>query len=92
MTTIVTVLLGAGVLFIASALECQSLVNTFQKIVSNQTIDWSGQSGCTSGGGSGSPGATPGSQPGVTMPNAAGQCQPGYVKGTDGKCYSTAGI
>lgn len=91
MTTIVTVLFGAGVLFVASALECQSLVATFQKIVNNETIDWSGQSGCN-----GSATTTPTSPnpttTGSVAPNAVGQCPPGYVKGNDGKCYSTAGI
>lgn len=40
MTLITTVLLGAGVLFIASALDNTPLVQTFQKILNGTPIDW----------------------------------------------------
>jgi hypothetical protein len=43
MTFVATVLIGAGLLLIASALDDTSIVSTFQKIVSGQTIDWSGK-------------------------------------------------
>jgi hypothetical protein len=49
MTLTVTVLLGIGVLFIASALDNTPLVQTTQKILSNQPIDWTGASGSTTG-------------------------------------------
>ncbi len=42
MTMVVVIMIGAGVLFVASALENQSLFNTFNKIVANQPINWSG--------------------------------------------------
>lgn len=42
MTFIITVLIGAGVLFIASSLDNSALVDTFQKIISGSTINWSG--------------------------------------------------
>jgi hypothetical protein len=43
-TTVVVVLIGVGVMFIASALDCTSIKTTFFKIVQNQAIDWSGSS------------------------------------------------
>jgi hypothetical protein len=42
MTFILTVLIGAGTVFIASALDNTPLISTLQKIISNQPIDWSG--------------------------------------------------
>lgn len=93
MTTIITILIGAGVLFIASGLECQPLVSTFQKIISNQAIDWSGSAACSTATSASTTGTTPNpvSTP-KTAPNAVGQCPPGYIKSSDGNCYSAAGI
>jgi hypothetical protein len=87
MTTVVTVLFGAGILFIASALECQPLVDTFQKIINGDTIDWSGSSGCGTAAGNATEGTLPSAS--VTAPNGVGQCPPGYSLGTDGQCHST---
>lgn len=42
MTFIMVILLGAGSLFVSSSLDCTPLVSTFQKIVSGQQIDWTG--------------------------------------------------
>jgi len=42
MTTISVILLGVGVLFIASALDNSSLQDTFRAIVNGNPIDWSG--------------------------------------------------
>lgn len=42
MTIVVVVLLGAGVLLIASALDNTPIVQTFQKILNGNAIDWSG--------------------------------------------------
>ncbi len=47
MTIVVTVLIGAGVLFIASALDNTPIVETFQKIIKGQHIDWTGGSSTT---------------------------------------------
>lgn len=44
MTIVVVILLGAGVLFVASALDNSDLVTTFQKIISGQSINWAGTS------------------------------------------------
>jgi hypothetical protein len=44
MTLVVTVILGVGILFIASALDNTPLKDTFLKIINNQSIDWSGRS------------------------------------------------
>lgn len=41
MTTIIVVLIGIGVTFIASSLDCSPIRETFTKIVSNQQVDWS---------------------------------------------------
>jgi hypothetical protein len=46
MTLIEVVLIGAAILLIASALDCSSLVDTFNKIRSGQKIDWSGSTPC----------------------------------------------
>lgn len=43
MTFLETMLLGLGVLFIASALDGSSLSDTLHKILNNETINWSGQ-------------------------------------------------
>jgi hypothetical protein len=45
MTVVVVILIGAGTIFVASALDNSSIVDTFQKIISGQPIDWSGTSG-----------------------------------------------
>lgn len=46
MTTIIVVLIGIGVTFIASSLDCTPIRDTFSKIVSNQPIDWTGTQNC----------------------------------------------
>ena len=43
MTTIIVVLIGIGVVFIASSLDCTPIKDTFTKIVTNQSVDWSGK-------------------------------------------------
>lgn len=42
MTIVPVILIGAGILFIASALDNTPLVGTFQKIISQQPINWAG--------------------------------------------------
>lgn len=71
MTLITTVLLGAGVLFIASALDNTPLVQTFQKILSNSPINWSGSGEVASPAGTKVGGATTGSSPVDTIAQAA---------------------
>lgn len=46
MTFIIVVLLGAGVIFVASSLDNTPIVQTFQKIISGEAVDWTG-SGAT---------------------------------------------
>lgn len=43
MTIVIVVLLGAGLLLIASALDNTPILATFQKIVSGQRVNWSGK-------------------------------------------------
>jgi hypothetical protein len=92
-TTIVVVLIGIGVLFIASSLDCTPLKDTFTKIVNNQAVDWSGKSvNC--------PGATttPAQNVAAAQTQAYGpsavpstgkqQCPAGYIYvQADGKCH-----
>lgn len=40
---LVVAMLGIGVLLIASALDNTPIVATFQKIISGQTVNWSGK-------------------------------------------------
>ena len=47
MTFIVTFLVGAGVLLIASSLDCSPLKDTFLALVQNKPIDWSGSKACS---------------------------------------------
>ena len=42
MSMIATILIGVSVLLIASGLDGSSLSDTFNKIVTNQPIDWTG--------------------------------------------------
>lgn len=50
MTMAAVILIGAGILFISSALDNTPLVQTFQKIVSGQAINWAGNTpGSTTG-------------------------------------------
>lgn len=78
--TIVTVLLiGAGTLLISSALDCTPIVATFQKIISGQSIDYSGTQNCTSSLGT----ATPGGDiygPGLQPTNPDGSCPAGCTR------------
>lgn len=46
MTAITVILIGAGILFIASAIDCSPIGKTFMKIIGNQPIDWSGKANC----------------------------------------------
>lgn len=59
MTTVVVLLIGAGALLISSSLDCSSLRDTFMKIVNGDTIDYSGNNGCT-GAATTTPGAVQG--------------------------------
>lgn len=45
MTLLVVIILGTGVIFIASALDDTPIVLTFQKIIGGQAIDWTGAQG-----------------------------------------------
>ena len=63
MTFITTTLLGAAILFIASSLDNTPITVTFQKIISGQKIDWTGNNPVTP------------SQP----PDAKGQCPDGWI-------------
>lgn len=42
MTIVAVILLGIGIIFIASSLDNTPIVQTFQKIISGQKINWSG--------------------------------------------------
>lgn len=44
MSMIIVLLIGAGTLFISSSLDNTPIATTFQKIISGQTINWSGSS------------------------------------------------
>ena len=48
MTVVVVILLGVGVVLIASAIDCSSIVTTFQKIINNTPVDWTGNAPCSS--------------------------------------------
>lgn len=43
MTVVMVLILGLGLVFIASSLDDSPIVETFKKIVSGQQIDWSGK-------------------------------------------------
>ena len=79
MTLLSVVLLGAGLILVASALDNSSIVDTFHKIVSGQPIDWTG------GSGSGTPvtgaPAVVG-KGGLINPNSDGSCPSGYTSVT----------
>ena len=85
MTLISTILLGVGIVFIASSLDCTPIISTFQKIINGQLINWSGNSAnCHS-----IPGVPP-----TTQPGAGNKCPPGYTfmpiaGGTTGTCVKT---
>lgn len=42
MTLVVVILIGLGTVFIGSAMDNTPIVSTFQKILSGQTINWTG--------------------------------------------------
>lgn len=42
MTTVAVVLIGVGVVLIASALDNTPIISTFQKIINGDVINWSG--------------------------------------------------
>jgi len=83
MTMVVTVLIGAGVLLISSAVDCTPLVSTFQKIISNQSIDWSGAQNCQATGTTtptATAPATIGSGKSLIPPLSSGRCPAGYTQ------------
>lgn len=49
MTTVVVILIGAGLVLIASALDNSSIQATFTKIINGNSINWSGQNTETTG-------------------------------------------
>ena len=75
MTILVAILLGTGVLFIASAMDNTPIITTFQKIVSGQPIDWTGGNSTSSTG-------NPVPQQIVT-PGTGNSCPPGYTLTVD---------
>ena len=78
MTIIEVVLIGAAVLLIASALDNTPIVSTFQKIISNQPIDWSGNAGgVTFNQNTGAATAVAVVNPAV--PDKNGNCPPGRI-------------
>ena len=83
MTMLIVILMGAGVLFVASAMDNTPLVSTFQKIISGQTIDWTG--GSASNPTYENPGITPTPSGGsITIPDKNGNCpDSSYKKVTD---------
>lgn len=78
MTILAVLVFGAGAILIASALDNSDIVTTFQKIMSGQTINWSGQT------------ATPATQnqPGAPTPKN-GQCPAGWFY-LNGQCVDIA--
>lgn len=52
MTLVVVILIGAGVILIGSALDNTPILQTVQKIMSNQPVNWTGQSGSKASSGS----------------------------------------
>jgi hypothetical protein len=77
MTIVVVVLMGAGILLVVSAIECQPIVSTFQSIISGKPIDWNGGN-CNQGWTSGTGGDILG--PGIHEPNSDGSCPSGTHK------------
>lgn len=82
MTMLIVILMGAGVLFVASAMDNTPIVSTFQKIMSGDPIDWTGGSAQTPT--YENPGITPTPSGGsITIPDKNGNCPAGYTKSTD---------
>lgn len=87
MTTIVVVLIGIGVVFIASSLDCTPIRDTFTAIVTNQSVDWSGTKNCQANvpGLPSTPAANVGKAeqqaygPAVTPAKPGKQCPSGYI-------------
>lgn len=97
MTIVVVILIGAGTLLIASALDCTPIVSTFQKIVSGQAVDWTGQANQCGQQVTNVPQTTnptgKNTQPG-TISTKGTQCPSGYTfvpiaGGTTGTCVKT---
>ena len=80
MTILVTVLLGAGVLFVASALDNTPIISTFQKIISGKPIDWTGGSSATPSPTTGNPAVVGGGQ--LMNTNPDGTCPTGWTQVT----------
>jgi len=57
MTIAVVILIGMGGLLISSAIDCTPLLQTFQKIISSQAVDWSGAKNCPANTGQATPNA-----------------------------------
>ena len=80
MTIIEVVLIGTAVLLIASALDNTPIVSTFQKIITNQPIDWSGNAGGTKVASTGDVGAaTAVAVVNPAVPDKNGNCPPGRI-------------
>lgn len=81
MTTIVVVLIGIGVVFIASSLDCTPIRETFNTIVTNQSIDWTGTKNCqglVTNQAPPEPG-DPSFKPVIASPLPSGRCPDGYI-------------
>ena len=87
MTTIIVVLIGIGVVFIASSLDCTPIRETFNAIVTNQAIDWSGTKNCQANipsaisetpSGAQYPTRSPINVPATAQPVSPGKCPTGY--------------
>jgi hypothetical protein len=77
MTMIVTVLVGAGILILASGLDGSSLKDTFNKLITNQPIAWTGSGNVPSV--PGTP-TIPSNSPSTTVtPGKNKSCPTGYV-------------
>lgn len=80
MTVVVTILIGIGAVFVTSSIDCTPLLSTFQKIISNQPIDWSGTQNCQPITNQAPPEpGEPGFKPVTTPPLSSGRCPPGYT-------------
>lgn len=78
-TILPVILIGAGVLFIASAMDCSDIPSTFQKIISGQKIDWTGGN-CKQQPVQGNPAVVGGGK--LINPNSDGSCPKGYTSVT----------
>lgn len=63
MTLVVVLMIGAGVILIASALDNTPIVATFQAIASGQAVDWTGSKA------TGTAGTAAGAAAGAVLPS-----------------------